>query len=249
MNKLITTTNNDSFPVSGRELHSQLGIETLYKDWFPRMCEYGFTEGADFNPLKIERVQIEGSREVCRELTDHLLSLDMAKHLCMIQRTPKGMEVRQYLITVENKWNTPEAVISRALLIAKEKLNVLSGEVKQLSAVNQELKPKAAYCDSILTTPDAVPISVIAKDYGKSAVWLNGWLHEQGVQYKQGDIWLLYADYANRGYTCSRTHSYLDAYGSVHSKVRTYWTQKGRMFLHDFLKEHNILPTMERRST
>ncbi|GHU78168.1 AntA/AntB antirepressor [Clostridia bacterium] len=247
MNDLILTTDSDGFSVSGRELHERLEIDTPYHKWFPRMCEYGFTDGVDFNLDKNVRVQAEGGRMVEREIINHMLSLDMAKHLCMIQRTPKGMEVRQYLINIENQWNTPEAVMSRALLMAKEKLSILSGEVKLLSAVNDELKPKAAYCDLILTCPDAVPISVIAKDYGRSAVWLNGWLHEQGIQYKQGEIWLLYADYADQGYTCSRTHNYLHGDGSVHSKIHTYWTQKGRMFLYDLLKQHGILPTMERR--
>lgn len=74
----------------GRELHEALEVKTAYKDWFPRMCEYGFTEGVDFNPLKIERVQIEDGREVTRELIDHAITIDMAKEICMIQRSEKG---------------------------------------------------------------------------------------------------------------------------------------------------------------
>lgn len=77
---------NDNPTVSGRELHDVLGVQTAYKDWFPRMCGYGFVEGRDFNPLKIERVQNEGFRSVSREVTDHQLTIDMAKELCMIQR-------------------------------------------------------------------------------------------------------------------------------------------------------------------
>lgn len=78
--------------VSGRELHKGLEVKTAYKDWFPRMCEYGFTEGVDFNPLKFEQVQIEGNRSVSREIIDHQLTIDMAKELCMLQRSDKGKE-------------------------------------------------------------------------------------------------------------------------------------------------------------
>jgi anti-repressor protein len=242
MNDLLTVTNNEQFPVSGRELHERLGIETPYHIWFPRMAEYGFVEHEDY----CSKMFIRSDGLPGKPRTDHMLTLNTAKHLCAIQRTPKGMEVRQYLINVENQWNTPEAVMERAYIMAKENLAALQGKFKLLSAVNDELKPKAAYCDLLLTTPDAVSITTIAKEYGRSAVWLNGWLHEHGIQYKQGEIWLLYADYAEQGYTCSRTHSYIHGDGTVHSKIHTYWTQKGRMLLYDLLKDHGILPTIER---
>ena len=92
MNELITITTNEvgEPTVLGRELHEFLEVKTLYKDWFPRMVEYGFTEGKDFNPLKNEQVRFEGNREVARELTDHLLTIDMAKEIYMIQLTEAG---------------------------------------------------------------------------------------------------------------------------------------------------------------
>ena len=86
--------------VSGRYLHMFLEIGTEYKDWFPRMCEYGFEVGIDFNPLKKERVQIEGNREVKRIITDHELTIDMAKQLCMLSRNEKGRQAREYFIQV-----------------------------------------------------------------------------------------------------------------------------------------------------
>lgn len=94
--------------VSARDLHEQLNIRTAFKDWFPRMCEYGFQSRVDFNPLKIERVQTEGKREVKREVTDYEISIDMAKQICMIQRLEKGKQSRQYFIDLEKAWNTPE---------------------------------------------------------------------------------------------------------------------------------------------
>lgn len=109
-----------------------------------------------------------------------------------------------------------------------------------------EMKPKASYYDVVLNCKDLVAISVIAKDYGWSANHMNQYLHEKGIQYKQGNkIWLLYQKYAEKGYTSTKTHSYLASDGSVHTKVHTYWTQQGRLFIYDLLKSDGILPTME----
>jgi len=104
-----------------------------------------------------------------------------------------------------------------------------------------EMEPKAAYYDLILACPDAVAVRVIAKDYGWSAQRLNAFLHERGVQFKQGGVWLLYQRYAPRGFTCSSTHEYIGQDGEPHATVHTYWTQKGRLFLYDLLKEHGVL--------
>ena len=109
-----------------------------------------------------------------------------------------------------------------------------------------ELQPKASYYDVVLNCKDLMSIGKIAKDFGKSAVWLNKWLHEKGIQYKQGDIWLLYQKYAEKGYASTKTQSYNGNDGAVHSKAHTYWTQKGRLFLYSLLKENGILPVIEK---
>ncbi|MFK8197843.1 phage antirepressor [Aerococcaceae bacterium zg-1292] len=108
-----------------------------------------------------------------------------------------------------------------------------------------ELKPKANYYDVILSSTDVISMSVLSKDYGKSAQWMNNKLHELGIQYKQGKTWLLYQKYASMGYTDTKTHSYSRGNGSQGSSVHTYWTQKGRLFIYDLLKENCILPLME----
>lgn len=125
-------------------------------------------------------------------------------------------------------------------------------EKKQLaltvSVQNQqiaELQPKASYYDVVLNCKDLLSITEIAKDYGKSAKWMNNYLHEKGVQFKQGGIWLLYAKYADKGYTNTKTQTYNGYDGTVHSKVHTYWTQKGRLFLYDLLKADGILPKID----
>lgn len=255
MNELIKVNYADSErpTISGRELHEALEVKTAYKDWFPRMCEYGFTEGVDFNPLKIERVQIEGGREVTRELIDHAITIDMAKEICMIQRSEKGKQFRQYFIEVEKQWNSPEAVMSRALQMANRRLEEIKQHNIKLTdtiAVKEqqiaELQPKASYYDVVLNCKDLMSITEIAKDYGKSGRWLNDYLHEKGVQFKQGNIWLLYQRYAQLGYTSTKTQTFNGDDGKVHTKVHTYWTQKGRLFIYDLLKADGIVPIIER---
>lgn len=105
-----------------------------------------------------------------------------------------------------------------------------------------ELQPKASYYDVVLQCKDLIATSIIAKDYGKSARWLNNYLHDKGVQFKQGGIWLLYQKYAENGYTSTKTCT---PDGCEHAKVHTYWTQKGRLFIYDMLKADGILPLIE----
>lgn len=152
MNELIKISyeNAERPTVSGRELHEVLEVKTAYKDWFPRMCEYGFTEGEDFNPLKNEQVRTEGNRQVSRELTDHQLTIPMAKEICMLQRSEKGKQFRQYFIRVEEAWNSPEMIMKRALEIANEKVKVLQVSVSQLTVDKQIMQPKADYFDELV---------------------------------------------------------------------------------------------------
>lgn len=128
---------------------------------------------------------------------------------------------------------------------AKERAKRLELENAQSRQIIGELKPKASYYDLILQNKSVVPISLIAKDYGLSARKLNSLLHELGVQYKMGQTWLLYQKYADLGYTQSKTHA-IDA---ERSRMHTYWTQKGRIFLYELLKrEKGLVPIIERNS-
>ena len=110
------------------------------------------------------------------------------------------------------------------------------------------MKPKATYYDLVLQTKNAVNITTIAKDYGLIAVTLNKKLHDYGIQYKQGGTWLLYQQYADMGYTKTKTGVYTNKAGEEYASVHTQWTQKGRMFIYEILKEHGILPKMEEES-
>ncbi len=246
MNELLNINYDSERPtVLGRDLHKALGVKTAYKDWFPRMCEYGFAEGKDFCSFLSEST---GGRQS----TNHQLTIDMAKQLCMIQRTEIGRKFREYFIEVEEAWNSPEAVMARALRIANKELEKVKRETAALEELNAaqaqqiaELQPKVSYYDVVLNCKDALSVSVIAKDYGWSAKKMNQYLHEHGVQYKQGGTWLLYQRYAEQGYTSTRTNTHLGKDGDVHTSVHTYWTQKGRLFIYDLLKEHGVLPLVE----
>lgn len=152
------------------------------------------------------------------------------------------------IYAVDALLNNPDFAIAAFTALKEERAK--NKELETTVAVQEqqisELKPKASYYDVVLNCKDLLSATEIAKDYGKSAKWLNEFLHKQGVQFRQSGIWLLYQNYAEKGYTSSKTHSYLDENGSTHSKPHTYWTQKGRRFIYDLLKSHDILPTIER---
>lgn len=150
-------------------------------------------------------------------------------------------------IAGENQMSDDE-LVARALLMLKKKLEARNleldqarGEIREKDAQIQRLAPKASYCDLVLQAKEAVPISLIAKDYGMSARTLNAMLHDMRIQYKVDDVWLLYQPLTKKGYTKSVT--YLTDSGVL--AMRTLWTQKGRMFLYEKLKEKGILPEME----
>ncbi|WP_353418152.1 phage antirepressor [Staphylococcus delphini] len=112
-----------------------------------------------------------------------------------------------------------------------------------------ELKPKADYYDQILKNKKLITISAIAKDYGMSAQAMNKILHELKVQFKQSGQWLLYARYHDKGYTHSEPQEYVKKDGSKSFRLHTKWTQKGRIFLYNLLKDNNILPMIEKQPT
>ncbi|MFB3194157.1 phage antirepressor [Staphylococcus pseudintermedius] len=138
---------------------------------------------------------------------------------------------------IEQTIQNPDYIIRVLTEFKKEREGRLVAEQQV-----QELKPKATYYDLVLQNKSLLSVSKIAKDYGMSARALNKLLHELGVQYKQGDIWLLYAKHQDKGYTQTSTY----ALDEKHSKVTTKWTQKGRLFIYELLKNKGILPSIEK---
>ncbi|WP_432764366.1 phage antirepressor KilAC domain-containing protein [Hungatella hathewayi] len=190
-----------------------------------------------------------------QELTDYKMTVNMAEHICLMSRTEKGKQCRQYLLNLKDAWNSPEQIMARALKFAqntmdslKSRCKFLGGQIIEQQKVIEELQPKASYYDMILQCKDLIATTVIAKDYGMSARKFNAMLHDKGVQFKQGDTWVLYAKYQGQGYLKAKTCNYADSEGVQHSKEHAYWTQRGRLFLYDFLKQEGILPLIEQQN-
>lgn len=247
MNELIKVTySNDRPVVSARELHDFLEVETPFNKWFPRMCEYGFTEGQDFWTFLSESTGGRPAQEAA-------LTIDMAKEICMIQRSEKGKQARQYFIQLEKDWNSPEKVMARALDIAHRELNTLKAANVELLAENErqqqiiaDFEPVKQYVDTILQSKDAVTTTQIAADYGMSAKELNRILFQEGVQHKVNGQWILYKKHMGKGFTVSRTIHFLHSDGRPDTKMNTCWTQKGRMMIHNILTGRGIVALMDR---
>lgn len=150
---------------------------------------------------------------------------------------------------IEEILTDPDTIIQLAttLKAERERSKALEVENAQQKQIIGELKPKADYTDYILKNKSLVTITQIAKDYGMSGQAMNELLHKLGVQYKVSDQWLLYAKYHDKGYTHSQTIPINHKDGTTETKMQTKWTQKGRLFIYELLKENEgILPVIER---
>lgn len=179
MNELITI-NTENQTVSARDLHEKLNIGTRFNDWFSRMCEYGFTEGTDFYSKMSKTPEQNG-----RPATDYEISIDMAKEICMIQRTPEGKRVRLYLIELEKAWNTPEQIMARALKVADAQIKSLNGKIEMLKEDNERMKPKEIFADAVTASDTSIlvrDLAKIIKQNGKpmGEKRLYKWLREHG---------------------------------------------------------------------
>lgn len=191
MNEIIKINYDTEQPtVSARDLYDTVSGEEgtkgteRFSKWFDRYCGYGFTEGIDYsNPYKKVRVQIEGKREVQREVDDYDLSIDMAKQIAMLQKTEKGKQIRQYLIDLEKVWNTPEQVMARALKMADKTIKRLKEQNNELIEDNKRMKPKALFADAVATSKTSILIGDLAKILKQNGVEtgqkrLFAWLRE-----------------------------------------------------------------------
>ena len=187
MNELLKVNyDNDRITLSARELHEFLGIGTQYTKWFDRMSEYGFYENVDYQAISQKRLTAQGNETT---YIDHEITLDMAKEIAMIQRSDKAKEVRQYFLELERRWNSPEAVMNRALEYSRK-------QVKALMEENKELKPKALFADAVSASNESILIGQLAKlirqngyEIGQNRLfeWMrdNGYLIKKGERYNQ----------------------------------------------------------------
>jgi len=178
MNELINVTLNENQEpvVSGRQLHEALGVNSRYTTWFDRMKEYGFTEGQDFLPNL-------GKSTGGRQATDHVIKLDMAKEIAMIQRTERGKQVRQYFIQIEKDFNSPEKIMARALLMADQKVHKLEAQI-------EADRPKVLFAEAVSASHTSILVGELAKllkqngvDIG--ATRLFSWLRAHGYLIKR----------------------------------------------------------------
>ena len=181
MNELINVTLNDNHEpvVSGRQLHEALDVKTKYADWFNRMIDYGFAENQDFLLLKNEQQTGRGGHN----RVDHIIKLDMAKEIAMIQRTERGKQVRQYFIQVEKDFNSPEKIMARALLMADKK-------VHQLEAKIEADRPKVLFAEAVSASHTSILVGELAKLLKQNGVEMGAnrlfnWLRAHGYLIKR----------------------------------------------------------------
>lgn len=159
MNELIKIETNENLEpiVSLRELYNKLEITERYSNWTDRMFKYGFVENVDYTGCKVFNTLAN------QELQDHIIKLDMAKEICMIQRNEKGKQFRKYFIQVEKDFNSPEKIMARAVLIANKKVNTLTIEVNKLKTTIEENRPRVSFAETIEKSSDSILIREFSK--------------------------------------------------------------------------------------
>lgn len=187
MNELISVTLNDNHEpvVSGRQLHEALGVNSNYTTWFDRMADYGFTENQDY--ILLSNFGNQTGRGGHNKV-DHVIKLDMAKEIAMIQRTERGKQVRQYFIQVEKDFNSPEKIMARALLMADQKVHKLEAQI-------EADRPKVLFADAVSASKSSCLIGELAKilkqngiDIGQNKLFQ--WLRAHGYLIsRRGESW------------------------------------------------------------
>ena len=182
MNELINVTLNDNHEpvVSGRQLHKALDVKTRYNDWFNRMTEYGFIENQDYLAITQKRVTAQGNST---NQVDHIIKLDMAKEIAMIQRTERGKQVRQYFIQVEKDFNSPEKIMARALLMADQKVHKLEAKI-------EADRPKVLFAEAVSASHTSILVGELAKLLKQNGVDMGAnrlfnWLRAHGYLIKR----------------------------------------------------------------
>jgi anti-repressor protein len=238
MNELIKV-DADAQVVSARELHEALGVEKRFSAWFETNSQ-GFVEGEDFTGayLKVQSNQYGGEKEI----QDYNLSVDMAKHICLMSRTDKGKACRQYLIDVEKAWNTPEQVMARALKIANQTIDSLKENNIKLIEANERMKPKEIFADAVATSKTSILVGDLAKlicqnGYQIGQKRLFDWLRNNGYLVKSGSSYNMPMQrYVEQGLFEVKESNVQNPDGSVRTTRTTKVTGKGQVyFVNKFL--------------
>ena len=225
MNELLKV-NAENQTVSARELHKALEIEKRFSAWFEANSQ-GFVEGEDFTSVLSGTVVNNGAY---RELTDYACSIDMAKHICLMSRTEKGKQCRQYLIDLEKAWNTPEQVFARALKMADETINRLKADM-------EHMKPKVEFFDAVTDSKDAISMADVAKvlNFGKGRNTLFKILRKEKILMKDNRP---YQEYIDRGLFRVVEQKFDKGYGEVGINIKTLVFQKGVDYIRRILEKN-----------
>lgn len=232
MNELITV-NFDTQTVSARELHKALGIEKRFSAWFETNSQ-GFVENEDFRGayLEVQGNQYGGTQS----LQDYELSVDMAKHICLMSRTEKGKLCRQYLIDLEKAWNTPEQVMARALKLADRTIEQLKSDNKVLEQKIEQDKPKVIFSDAVSTSHTSILVGDLAKLICQNGVQIGQkrlfeWLRQNGYLIKSGSSKNMPMQrYVEQGLFEVKESNVQNPDGSVRITKTTKVTGKGQVY-------------------
>lgn len=177
----IINVNFDEQTVSARELHETLGVNKRFSAWFETNSD-GFVEGEDYSRayLKVQANRYGGEQEI----VDYNITVDMAKHICLMSRTEQGKVCRQYLIDLEKAWNQPELVMARALKVADKRIKVLEEKI-------EADKPKTIFADAVATSRTSILVGDMAKLLCQNGVQIGqkrlfAWLRDNGYLVKSG---------------------------------------------------------------
>lgn len=236
MNELIPINYEGEQPtVSARELHKGLEIKSKYADWFKNMSAYGFTENIDY--FTVSKNLENGGRTI-----EHEISVDMAKQICMIQRSEKGRQYRQYFLDLEKSWNTPEQVFARALKMADQTIAKLKDTNKSLAEKIEADRPKTIFADAVSTSHTSILIGDLAKLICQNGVQtgqkrLFQWMRENGYLMKSGASYNMPMQrYIEQGLFEVKESSVQNPDGSVRVTRTTKVTGKGQLyFINKFL--------------
>lgn len=239
MNEIVKVNYDNEQPtVSARELHNGLEVSERFQSWFNRQLQYGFEENSDYVGCK------EFNTLAKQELQDYQISIDMAKQICMLQRSDKGRQYRQYFLDLEKAWNTPEQVMARALKLADKEIDRLKADNKVLLEDTARMKPKEIFADAVAASSTAILIGELAKllrqngiDIGQNRLfdWMrrNGYLiRQKGSAYNTPT-----QKSADLGILTTKETVIVHSDGSTEVKKTVKVTGKGQQyFINKFLK-------------
>lgn len=235
MNELIKVNyETEQATVSARELHEGLEIETPFKKWIDRMCEYGFEANKDFWTKMSES---NGGRPAM----EYDITVDMAKQICMIQRTEKGKQYRQYFLDLEKAWNTPEQIFARALKMADK-------TIARLKQENERMKPKELFADAVATSDTCILVGELAKILKQNGVENMGqnrlfaWLRENGflIKRKGTDYNMPTQKSMEKGFFEVKESTSVNADGSIRLNKTPKVTGKGQQYFINYFLSREI---------